>query len=67
MEGCPEDKDLCISGAETDCGKANVLNDGESGGAGNRDGLGGENELDKGDLRVGENSLGFLESDFVRE
>lgn len=43
------------------------MNDGESGGAGNRDGLGGENELDKGDLSVGENSLGFLESDFVRE
>jgi hypothetical protein len=31
------------------------------------DGLGGENELDKGDGSGGEYSLGFLESDFVLE
>jgi hypothetical protein len=67
--GCPEDMDLCcISGADTDCGNAKDLNDGESGGGGNKDGLGGENELDKGDRSGGENSLGFLvDSDFVLE
>ena len=66
--GCPEDIDLCcISGAETDCGNANDLNDGESGGWGNMACLGGENELDKGDRSGGECSLGPLDSDFVLE
>jgi hypothetical protein len=66
--GCTEVNDLCcISGAETDCGNAKDLKDGESGGWGNRDCLGGENELDKGDRSTGENSLGFLDSDFVLE
>lgn len=67
MVGCPEDIDLCISGAETDWGNENDAKDGESGGGGNIDCLGGENELDKGDRSGGENSLGPLDNDFVRE
>lgn len=66
VPGCPEDNDLCMSGAETDCGKANVFNEGESGGGGNMD-CRGENELDKGDRSGGEKSLEFVDRDFVLE
>ena len=64
---CPEDRDLCcISGAEIDCGKAKVLDEGESGAGGNTESRG-ENELDRGDRSGGENSLEFVDSDFVLE
>lgn len=67
MPGCPEDKGRsCISGAEIDWGKANDLNEGESGEGGNM-ACRGENELDKGDRRGGTNSFGFMDKDFVLE